>query len=367
MWVVGAMALAGWVLLTATGFWLCDQRSTAAVSFTPARWPSVVAVVPARNEADVIARSLSSLSAQDYAGPFHIVIVDDNSDDGTGDIARTIAPQSVLTGAPLPEGWTGKLWALHQGIAEAGTPDYLWLTDADIEHLPGTLTRLVCIAQGGDRRLVSFMARLHCQGWAEAALVPAFIWFFMMLYPFGWVNRPGPVAGAAGGCVLVERAALEAAGGIAAMRGALIDDCTLGRLIKKQGPIWLGLTDLSSSIRPYAGAREIGAMIARSAYAQLRYNPLLLVLTVAGLALLFGAPWALLLAGHGWAQGLGGASAAIMMFTYQPILFFYHRRPLWGLALPAIAAFYVGCTLWSALAYYRGRGGMWKGRAQAAR
>ena len=367
MLVIGAMALAGWVLLTATGFWLCDQRSTAPASFTPEVWPSVVAVVPARNEADVIARSLSSLFAQDYAGPFRIILVDDNSDDGTGDIARTIAPDSVLTGAPLPEGWTGKLWALHQGIGQAGTPEYLWLTDADIEHLPGTLTRLVSIAKGEDRRLVSFMARLHCEGWAEAALVPAFIWFFMMLYPFNWVNRPGPVAGAAGGCVLVERAALKAAGGIAAMRGALIDDCTLGRMIKRQGPIWLGLTTLSRSIRPYAGARDIGAMIARSAYAQLQYNPLLLVLTVAGLGLLFGAPWVLLLTEHGWARGLGGASVAIMMFIYQPILFFYQRRPMWGLALPAIAAFYVGCTLWSALAFTQGRGGMWKGRAQATR
>ena len=373
MWVLGApilgvMALAGWILLTATGFWRCDQRSTSAPPFTPARWPSVVAVVPARNEGDVIARSLASLAAQDYAGPFRIVLVDDNSEDGTGNLARAAAPRiEVLAGAPLPTGWTGKLWALHQGIAAAGTPEYLWLTDADIEHRPGTLTRLVSIAKGEDRRLVSFMARLHCEGWAEAALVPAFIWFFMMLYPFNWVNRPGPVAGAAGGCVLVERAALEAAGGIAAMRGALIDDCTLGRMIKRQGPIWLGLTTLSRSIRPYAGAREIGAMIARSAYAQVRYNPALLVLTVAGLALLFGVPWVLLLAGHDWAQGLGGVSVAIMMLIYQPILFFYHRRPTWAMALPVIAAFYVGCTLWSALAYYRGRGGMWKGRAQATR
>jgi hopene-associated glycosyltransferase HpnB len=270
----------------------------------------------------------------------------------------------VITGAPLHAGWTGKLWALQQGIEAAGSPTWLWLTDADIEHAPDTLRQLVGIACGGQRKLVSFMALLHCQTWAERMLVPAFIYFFKLVYPFGWINRPGPFAGAAGGCVLVERHALAAAGGVAAMRGALIDDCTLGALIKQQGPIWLGLTQRSRSIRPYAHAREIGAMIARSAYAQLRYNPLLLVGTMAGLALVFGLPLALL-AGHGAALWLGLLATALMVLSWQPVLAWYRRSPLWGLALPLVAAFYAGCTLASALAWYRGRGGMWKGRAQA--
>ena len=372
----GALALAAWVVLALSGFWACRERDDLAPLGPPAIWPEVVAVVPARNEADVIATSLSSLAAQDYPGPFRIILVDDNSDDHTGDIARGLAQAriTVLTGAALAPGWTGKLWAVHQGIALASAgavaPRYLWLTDADIEHAPDTLTLLVSIA-GPDRgegrkRLVSFMALLHCGTWAERALVPAFVWFFMMLYPFNWINR-GPLSGAAGGCVLVERHALEAAGGVAAMRGALIDDCTLGALIKTQGPIWLGLTHRSRSIRPYGSAREIGAMIARSAYAQLRYNPALLAGTVAGLGLLFAVPLALALGGGvgDAARWLGLGSIALMVLLYQPLLGYYRRSALWGLALPAVAAFYVGCTLASALAWYRGKGGMWKGRAQA--
>ena len=364
---LGALALAVWLGLVATGFWTCRERDELAPYAEPAVWPDVVAVVPARDEADVIARSLGSVAAQDYPGNFRIVLVDDNSSDGTGAIASGLgaAHLNVLTGAPLAAGWTGKLWAVHQGIAAAGEPAFLWLTDADIEHSPDTLRRLVGIAHGGKRKLVSFMAHLHCQTLPERALVPAFIWFFMMLYPFGWINRPSPIAGAAGGCVLVEREALAAAGGIAAMRGALIDDCTLGKLIKGQGPIWLGLTKRSRSIRPYTGAGEIGAMIARSAYAQLRYNPLMLALTLLGLALMFAAPVWLALTGQGWAQALAIAIWALMALAYQPMLAFYRRSPLWGLGLPLVGGFYSWCTLASAIAYYRGRGGMWKGRAQA--
>ena len=376
MLAIALAALAGWLVLAASGFWTCRVRDdTALVSAppaAPAQWPAVVAVVPARDEADVIATSLAQLAAQDYPGPFRIILVDDNSSDGTGDVALGLAGGlgaerlSVVSGAPLPPGWTGKLWALNQGIAEAGAPAFLWLTDADIAHAPGTLRRLVGIAQAGDRRLVSLMALLHCEGVAEAALIPAFVWFFMMLYPFNWVNRPGPFAGAAGGCVLIEARALAAAGGIAAMRGALIDDCTLGALIKRQGPIWLGLTRSSRSLRPYQGAREIGGMIARSAYAQLRYNPLLLAGTLAGLGLMFGVPLAAL-AQPGLARLAGGLALVLMFALYQPLLRFYRRSPLWALALPAIAAFYAGCTVASALAWYRGRGGAWKGRAQAMR
>ncbi|NKJ02531.1 glycosyltransferase [Novosphingobium sp. SG707] len=368
MTILAALVLAIWLGLVATGFWTCREADDNAPFAAPGVWPEVVAVVPARNEADVITRSIGSLLRQDYAGPFRVVLVDDNSEDGTGDLARTLGDDrlNVLRGAPLATGWTGKLWAVHQGIIEAGAPRYLWLTDADIEHAPDTLTRLVGIAQGGDRRLVSFMALLSCRTWAEKWLVPAFIWFFMMLYPFNWINRPkAPISGAAGGCVLVEREALEAAGGIGAMRGALIDDCTLGALIKKQGPIWLGLTRRSVSIRPYSNWREIGMMIARSAYAQLRYNPLMLVGTVLGLGLMFGAPVWLALTGHGAVQVMGLIALGLMLGSYQPILGFYGRAPMRALALPLVALFYVSCTIYSAWAYYRGKGGMWKGRAQA--
>jgi len=368
IWLAG-LVVAVWVALVLTGFWTCGERDDTAPLARPAVWPDVVAVVPARDEADVITRSIGSLIAQDYPGNFRVVLVDDNSGDGTGALARGLGSDrlTVLSGAPLAAGWTGKLWAVHQGIQEAGAPQYLWLTDADIEHDPDTLTRLVEIAQGGNRRLVSFMALLSSQTWAEKLLIPAFIWFFMMLYPFNWIKRRGPISGAAGGCVLVERAALEAAGGIGAMRGALIDDCTLGGLIKKQGPIWLGLTKRSRSIRPYTGWREIGMMIARSAYAQLRYNPALLVLTVLGLGLVFGAPLWLALAGHGAVKVCGLIACGLALGAYQPVLTYYGRGPGWGLTLPLVAAFYTGCTLYSAWAYYRGKGGMWKGRAQAAR
>lgn len=365
--ILAATTLVIWLGLLASGFWLCRDRDDRNACPDPAQWPDVVAIVPARNEADVIVRSLSSLVAQDYPGDFRIVLIDDNSTDGTGDVAQGIGSNrvKVLSGALLPPGWTGKLWALSQGIAEAGSPCYLWLTDADIEHAPDTLRRLVAIADAGDKRLVSFMARLHCETWPERALIIAFIYFFKMIYPFNWINRPGPMAGAAGGCVLVRRDTLEAAGGIAAMRGALIDDCALGALIKRQGPIWLGLTDRSRSIRPYRNAGEIAAMIARSAYAQLRFSKLLLVGTVFGLALVYGLAPVLAFTTRGAAQIFAIAALALMVLSYQPVLRYYHRSPLWGLALPLVAAFYAWCTLLSAWQHYRGRGGMWKGRAQA--
>jgi hopene-associated glycosyltransferase HpnB len=364
---LAAVTLAVWLGLLASGFWLCRDRDERVACLDPAEWPEVVAVVPARNEADVIARSLASLAAQDYPGPFRIVLVDDDSTDATGQIARELALDriTVLDGAALPADWTGKLWALSQGIAAAGRPHYLWLTDADIEHAPDTLRRLAAIAAAGNRRLVSFMARLHCETGAERALVPAFVYFFKLVYPFNWINRPGPIAGAAGGCVLVRRDALEAAGGIAAMRGALIDDCTLGALIKRHGPIWLGLTDRSRSIRPYRGAGEITAMIARSAYTQLRHSKLLLMGTVLGLALVYAAAPVLAVTAHGTAQGLAIAASVLMVLSYQPVLRFYHRSPLWGLALPLVAAFYVWCTLLSAWQHHKGKGGMWKERVQA--
>lgn len=368
---LGALSLAIWLaLLLGRGmFWLARERDTRAMPPAPETWPSVVAVVPARDEADVIARSVGSLLAQDYPGPFRVVLVDDQSSDGTAAIARALGSDrlEVLSGEPLARGWTGKLWAVSQGAAHAGeAPRYLWLTDADIEHTPDTLRMLVTRGEAGGLSLVSLMALLHCETPAERMLVPAFVYFFQMLYPFAAVNRTGRAGAAAGGCMLVRRESLEQAGGIAAIRGALIDDCTLGALLKQQGPVWLGLTRRSRSIRPYQGFSPLAAMISRSAYAQLRYSPILLAGTVLGMALVYLAPPALAVFGHGLARWLGLAAWAIMATTFQPMLRFYGRSPLWGAALPGIAAFYLGCTMLSAWQHLRGRGGMWKGRAQAA-
>ena len=368
---IGLLSLAIWfgLVFAHGGFWLTRERDTRDLLADPALWPEVVAVVPARDEADVIARSIGSLLAQDYSGSFRVLLVDDSSSDGTAEVARGLNgthPLEILTGKPLASGWTGKLWAVAQGVEQAGdAPLYLWLTDADIEHAPDTLRTLVARGEAGGLALVSLMAKLRCDSFAERMLIPAFVFFFQMLYPFGRVNKPKGTGGAAGGCMLVRREALAAGGGIAAIRTALIDDCTLGALLKRQGPIWLGLTDRSRSIRPYDGFGTVAAMISRSAYAQLRYSPVLLAGTLAGLALVYGAPPALALFGNGSARIAGIAAWALMAVSFQPMLAFYRRSPLWGVALPLIAAFYAGCTLLSAWQHGRGRGGMWKGRAQA--
>ncbi len=369
----GGAALIVWLVLVFArhGFWLTRERDTNKLPLPPKTWPAVTAIVPARDEATVIGQSITSLIAQDYPGPFQILLVDDNSTDGTADLARAAAGGSprlaILSGQPLAAGWTGKLWAVSQGIGVAGDgPDYLWLTDADIAHAPDTLRTLVTRAAGDNRVLVSLMARLRCESPAERALIPAFVWFFQMLYPFGAVNAQSGVGAAAGGCMLASRAALENAGGIAAVRAALIDDCAFGALMKRQGRVWLGLTDRSVSIRRYDSWSSVAAMIARSAYAQLHYSPLLLAGTLAGLALIYVVPPLLALGGQGYARALGAAGWGLMALAFQPMLRFYRRSPLWGLALPLIAGFYAACTFASAWAHWRGRGGMWKGRAQAA-
>lgn len=367
----GFVPLAIWLylLLFHHGFWRLRERDTLPVS-DPVRWPSVVAVVPARNEADVIQRSLGSLIAQDYPGDFHIVLVDDQSDDGTGDLARGMNSQrlTVLIGAQRPVGWTGKLWAMQQGseYAAAMAPEFIWFTDADIAHSPDNLRRLVARAEEGGKTLVSLMARLSCKTAAEHFLIPAFVFFFDMLFPFGAVNDPrSRVAAAAGGCMLARRQALESAGGIAAIRHNIIDDCALGRAMKRQGPIWLGLTDRAVSLRPYEHLSDIRHMVTRSAYAQLGYSPLVLVGTLFGLAMVYIAPVMTALFAWGISQLAGWAAWIIMAVMFQPILRFYRQSPLWGLALPVIGAFYAAYTLESALQYRAGKGGMWKGRAQA--
>jgi len=368
---LAALTVAIWlgIALGRDWFWLARERDALPLA-EPVRWPSVVAVVPARDEAEVIAQSIGSLVTQDYPGDFRIILVDDGSSDNTANIARAAATRpgrlTILPGAPLARGWTGKLWAVSQGIAAAGDADYLLLTDADIAHDADTLRSLVARATGDRRVLVSLMARLRCVSFAERALIPAFVWFFQMLYPFGTVNARGRgVGGAAGGVMLVERSALEAAGGIAAVRGALIDDCAFGALMKRHGDIWLGLTSRSRSVRVYDTAGSVAAMISRSAYAQLRYSPVLLAGTTLGLALTYLAPPLLAVFARGYAQALGLTAWILMAILFQPMLRFYRRSPLWGVALPAIASFYAACTLLSAWQHARGRGGMWKGRAQA--
>jgi hopene-associated glycosyltransferase HpnB len=372
--VIASIGLAAWAyLLVGRGrFWLmreCDDRDLPP---EPAAWPSVTAVVPARNEVDVVAQSISSLVSQDYPGHFRVVLVDDDSDDGTGAAATAAAAGSnrltLLSGRPLAKGWTGKLWAVSQGVeaASADAPTYLWLTDADIAHEPQTLRRLVARAEAGRLELVSLMARLQTGTWPERLLIPAFVFFFDMLFPFAQVNDPKcRVAGAAGGCMLVRREALEAAGGIASIRAEIIDDCALGARLKAVGPIWLGLTRSSVSLRPYRTLGEIARMVSRSAYAQLRYSPWLLTGTVAGMTLTCLAGPILALAGHGLARWLGAATWALMTAAFQPMLRYYRVSPLWGAALPLIGALYTLFTLQSAVQVWRGQGGMWKGRSQA--
>ena len=329
--------------------------------------------MPARNEADVIAQSVRSLLQQDYPGPFRIVLVDDGSDDGTAEAALEAAAAlgsgkrlEVLRGAALPSGWTGKLWAQQQGVqhatASGEAPDYLLLTDADIGHAPDNLRALVPRAEREGYVLVSLMAELSCRNWAERFLVPAFVFFFQMLYPFAWVaQRERKLAAAAGGCMLVQRAVLERAGGIASIRSEIIDDCALARRLKAQGPIWLGLTRRARSLRPYGGFREIGRMVSRSAYAQLGYSPLLLAGTVAGMVLTFLMASIVTLFGSGLAQAAGLCAWLLMALAFQPMLRFYRLSPLWGVALPAIAAAYMLFTVQSALE--SGVGGAACGRA----
>jgi hopene-associated glycosyltransferase HpnB len=375
--VLVAAALAVWLyLLFARGaFWRCTERD----DWTPAKLadpPHVAVVVPARNEADQIGASIGSLARQDYGGAWTIILVDDASSDGTADIARRALADHgddrlrVVTGRALPAGWTGKLWAIKQGIELAMAlpqqPDYLLLTDADIVHPPDSVSRLVEHAHSRGLVLTSLMVKLRCESFAERASVPAFIFFFQMLYPFRWVNRPqGPVAAAAGGCMLVRADALERAGGIEVIRGALIDDCALAKVLKVHGPIWLGLTTRVRSTRSYAALADIRRMVARSAYAQLRYSPLLLLGTVAAMAVTYFVPPVVALAGTGLARLLALVTWGLMALAFAPSLRFYRRSPLWGIALPVIALQYLVFTLDSAYQYIRGRGGSWKGRVQA--
>jgi hopene-associated glycosyltransferase HpnB len=385
--IIAAIVLATWLYLIAArgGFWRAAERdedgALPAVPPAISQWPAVTVVVPARDEAETVGETVASLLRQEYGGPFNVIMVDDQSRDATARIAREAAAAlgagdrlNVIAGRPLPAGWTGKLWAQNQGIesaAQAPKPaDYLLLTDADIVFAPGALSSLVARAEKHRLVLNSLMVKLRCKSFAERMFVPAFVFFFQMLYPFAWVNDPQrATAGAAGGCMLVKREALQAAGGLASIRGALIDDCALAKLLKARGAIALALTDNAHSLRAYPSIGDIRRMVARTAYAQLGYSPLLLAGTVIGLALTYLAPVALTVFAEGFAQFVGLFAWALMAIAFRPILRFYGlsglRSWLWAAALPAIAAMYMAFTLDSAYQHARGRGGMWKGRAQA--
>jgi hopene-associated glycosyltransferase HpnB len=371
--IIAAAALAGWVYLIAArgAFWLASVRDDGS-SLVRSPVPTVVAVVPARDEAGCVAQSIGSLLDQDYPGAFSVILVDDQSDDGTAAIALHAAKMrsasdrlTIVTGRTPPVGWMGKTWAQEQGIELAlrQSPSYLLLTDADIVHAPDTLAWLVAQAQSKGSVLTSLMAKLNCESFAERMLVPAFIFFFQMLFPFRWVNEPRrAMAAAAGGCMLVQSDALARAGGIAAIRDAVIDDCALASKLKPCGPIWLGLTERARSIRPYPALGDIRKMVARSAYAQLKYSPVVLAGMVTGLALVYVAPVLFALLGSGVAQMFGLASWALMAAAFVPTLRFYRLPLWWGVALPAIAVIYMAFTIDSAFQHVRRGGALWKGR-----
>jgi hopene-associated glycosyltransferase HpnB len=375
------LAIWAYLLFGRGWFWLCGERDDFAVANktpnAPDAWPSVVAIIPARDEADMIARSVGLLLRQDYPGPFSVVVVDDQSTDGTAAVASNAASDAhapdrlkIVTGTGPPPGWTGKLSAMRQGLAElevSGTkPEFVLFTDADIAYAPHVLSRLVAIARAKNSVLTSLMVKLRCGSAAERWLAPAFVFFFQMLYPFAWVNDPRrTTAAAAGGCMLVRREALHAAGGLEAVRNALIDDCALGALMKGQGPIWLGLTESVDSLRAYSAFAEFRRMVSRSAFAELRYSPLRLAGAIAGMALVYVAPPLFAIFAGGAAQAAGAVTWAMMAIALAPMLRLYGRPLIGGFALPAIAAAYVAFTFDSAYQYWRGRGGYWKGRFQA--
>jgi hopene-associated glycosyltransferase HpnB len=363
--------------LAHAGFWRMERTP---VPGPPQQWPAVTVVIPARDEEAGISETLRSLWAQDYPERLHIVLVNDHSQDRTVEIARQTAAESghksdlrIVEAAALPAGWTGKVWAMQQGVLSGLPPEdparYVLFSDADISHGSDSVRELVCRAEADGCDLVSFMVRLHCGTGAERLMIPAFVFFFRLLYPFRRVNDPRhPLAGAAGGVMLVRRTALERIGGMECIRGELIDDCALAREIKRGGHrIWLGLSVTSRSTRRYDRLSEIIHMIARTAYTQIRYSLPALMGCVLGLALTFLAPPLLLLFAGGWAAAIGGMVWLLMGLLFLPIVRYYQQSPLWAPLLPLIALLYLGATLLSAWRHMRGQGGQWKGRSQQAK
>jgi hopene-associated glycosyltransferase HpnB len=375
---IAAAPLLIWVylLLGRGGFWRVAAHGTPVLPPPPMR--DVVVLIPARNEAATIGSTVASLARQRFNGHIHIIVIDDDSTDQTAETAlaaardaRVLERFTLLRGADrLPRGWTGKLWALSQGVeAAAGLPaDYFLFTDADILHGPTSVASLVAEAVAHDRDLVSHMVRLPVARTAERLLIPAFVFFFCKLYPPAWIADPRrKVAAAAGGCLLIRPAALAQAGGLTAIRSHIIDDCALARLIKDSGGrIFLDLAADTRSLRGYGSAAAIGAMISRTAFAQLRHSYLLLLATLLGLFLTYLLPAFLVFSSDARLLWLGLGAFLLMSLCYLPMVRFYGLSPLWSLCLPPIAAFYMGAVMHSAVQYARGRGGRWKGRVQDA-
>jgi GT2 family glycosyltransferase len=416
---VAALSFFIWLYLAAARgtFWsLQPFDDDQAQHNEPATWPKVVALIPARNEAETIAQTITALLQQDYPGKFSIVVVDDHSEDQTQQLAHRAAKENadesriqIRSASPLPPGWTGKLWALNEGVstsvnisspthslpslelssrAERGIcfsppasigadegsvrkapPTYFWFTDADVVHAPHTLRRLVARAEQDHLDLTSLMVLLQAKTLPERALIPAFLFFFLKLYPPSQIANPkSRTAGAAGGCVLVRREILEKIGGLTAIRSEVIDDCALARVVKRtNGKIWMGVTRASHSLRAYPTFAEIRDMIARTAFTQLRYSTLLLLGTLLGMLLTYVAPVALLFATDPVARILALTTWLLMSLIFLPTIRFYRLSPLRAPLLPLTALFYAYATWLSAVRYWLNRGAQWKGRAQAPR
>ena len=370
---VSLLSLLIWIyLLCFRGqFWQTDQQLPDSIDLPTA---SVCVVIPARNEADMLPMTLRSLLQQHYSGSLKIFLVDDHSTDGTAEVAKQTALElgksdqlHMISAEPLPPGWTGKLWALEQGIQKAMQlePDYFLLTDADIQHDEMSLQKLVSKAVSDDRELVSLMVRLRCESFWEKLLIPAFVFFFAKLYPFRWANNPArSLAAAAGGCSLIRREALSRIGGVSVIRQALIDDCALADAIKSSGSkrIWLGLTSETKSLRPYDSLSTIWSMVSRTAYTQLNYSPILLIGTLIGMFLVYLVPVVGLIVGEPLIRYINLLTYILMTISYFPIIRFY-QLPFWyAFCLPAIAFLYTLMTLDSARQHWQGKGGAWKGR-----
>jgi hopene-associated glycosyltransferase HpnB len=387
MVTISLVSLTIWIyLLLGRGwFWRCGEtddaidasNAKARMHAAPRLWPKIVAIVPARDEANVIASSIESLVRQDYPEHFSVIVVDDQSSDNTAAAASSAADAAgaaervrIIAGTNVPRGWTGKLWAMHQGLAatEAGSasPEFVLFSDADITYAPHALRRLVSIARSKGTVLTSLMVKLRCRSAAERWLVPAFVFYFQKLYPFAWVNDPQrPTAAAAGGCMLVKREVLIAAGGLHAVRNNLIDDCALAALMKQRGPIWLGLTDHVHSLRAYPTLADFKQTVVRSAFAQLRGSPLQLAGAIAGMITVYLAPPFFAVFGHGIPRMAGLVGWMLMALSFVPTLRLYGQPMVRGFALPIIAGAFTEFTMESALLHWRGRGGYWKGRFQA--
>ena len=370
---LGALTLLIWLVLLFARGWFWTDHSIRQCAERIGTSLSIAVIIPARDEADLIGPVIESLLTQQCDADLHVILADDQSSDATPEQALAVASRlnsdrfTVINVSPVPRGWKGKMWALHEGLqaAESLHPDYYLFADADIVHGPDSVQSLIACAEAGGFDLVSCMIKLRCESFAERLLIPAFTFFFFMLYPPRWVaDKRSSTAAAAGGCALVRAAALDKIGGIAAIHGALIDDCALAGAVKRSGgAVWLGQTAATRSIRPYGSFGEISRLISRTAFTQLNHSILLLLGTVLALSVTYLLPPALIFAG-GRAAVLGGCAWALMSIAYWPTLRFYKLSPLWAPVLPVVALFYMIATLQSAIDYWQGRGGRWKGRIQ---